>query len=359
MSTRLPWMKVERASSSASSRAAAASGRSDRRWFGLVPSAEAAALGRGSEAVRRLAILTETYLIGDQSLMNAPHPKRVRHVVTHFAFVSSVGTVEFKTGREFTDASGSARQKITRVPRSSASFKLGIVTRIRWLLPATVVAVTGIALVIPGVLGLGSGFRSNDAHLAIETTATLVAVLVGFLLYGRLRDTGLRRDLLLFTALGAMALTNLGAVIAPSFDGANNEVIWAPVSARLIAVAILAAAVIAPETRLRHPSRRLAYACLGIAGVAAIVTVVALASTGLSAGVNPAHSSDITERMFSGSGLFIAAQLACVALFLTAALGFAHRAERSEDPLLAWLAIGAGLAAIARLDYLVFPSAAS
>jgi signal transduction histidine kinase len=44
------------------------------------------------------------------------------------------------------------------------------------------------------------------------------------------------------------------------------------------------------------------------------------------------------------------------ALFGAAAMGFARRAARGDDALLAWLAVGTVFAAFARLNYLIYPS---
>jgi signal transduction histidine kinase len=45
-----------------------------------------------------------------------------------------------------------------------------------------------------------------------------------------------------------------------------------------------------------------------------------------------------------------------MALFAVAALGFSRRAERTSDRFMAWLAAGAVLAAVARLNYFLYPS---
>jgi signal transduction histidine kinase len=185
-----------------------------------------------------------------------------------------------------------------------------------------------------------------------------VAALVGFLLYGRMRDTAMRSDVLLFVALSLVALTNLARVVAPSFDGGNNEVIWGPEAARLIATAMLATAALAPNARLRNPDRRIAYGWTLLISVAVIAALVAAASSGLSTGVEPSFSTaDENQSLLHASGLLIAAELVCMVLFAVSSIGFARRAERTGDRLFAWLAIGTGLAAVARLSWILLPEA--
>ena len=48
---------------------------------------------------------------------------------------------------------------------------------------------------IAAVPSLDFAYRNGDVHVAIETAASGVALLVAFLLYGRLRQTGSRSDL--------------------------------------------------------------------------------------------------------------------------------------------------------------------
>jgi signal transduction histidine kinase len=231
------------------------------------------------------------------------------------------------------------------------------VKRVHRLLLVTLAVSAGLTVLFATVPALSFSYRSPDAYVVIETTSTLVAVLVGFLLYGRLRDTARKSDLLLLVALGLVALTNLGRTVAPAFDGANNEEIWGPQSARLIAAAMLAAAAVAPDAPLVHPNRRFAYVWLWSAGVAATVAIITLTSTGLSTGIDPTFSpADAKHSLFHDSGLLLAVEFACMLLFLIAALGFARRAERTDDQLFAWLAIGTGLAAVARFNWILFPS---
>jgi signal transduction histidine kinase len=228
---------------------------------------------------------------------------------------------------------------------------------IRLSLAVTLTVAVGLTVVFSVSPTLDFSYGSRDAYAAIGTLSIVVAALVGFLLYGRMRDTATRSDLLLFVALSLIALTNLARAVAPAFDGGNNSVIWAPETVRLIAGAMLAAAALAPNARLRNPDRLVAYGWTLLASAAAVGAIVAATSNGLFTGIDPSFSGgDEEQSLFHASGLLLAAELVCMVLFAVASIGFARRAERTGDRLFAWLAIGTGLAAVARLSWILFPA---
>jgi signal transduction histidine kinase len=57
-----------------------------------------------------------------------------------------------------------------------------------------------------------------------------------------------------------------------------------------------------------------------------------------------------------GAHPLLAAQVVCTLFFTVAAVGFARKADRTDDNLLRWLAPAAALAAVARANYSLFPS---
>jgi signal transduction histidine kinase len=144
--------------------------------------------------------------------------------------------------------------------------------------------------------------------------------------------------------------------VSPSFDGENAAVVWMPLSANLIASSVLAAAAFAPEAEVRRAQGfRITGGVLLAAGL--LMLVIGLLSDRLPTGIEPAISPDGAEgTLVIGSPGLLVAQLASMALFAIGAVGFARRAERSGDELLAWLAIALALFALARLNYFLVPS---
>jgi signal transduction histidine kinase len=66
--------------------------------------------------------------------------------------------------------------------------------------------------------------------------------------------------------------------------------------------------------------------------------------------------SDSTRPLFAGHPLALVAQALSGLLYATAAVAFTAQATRAPDELLRWLGAGCALAAVARVDYLLFPS---
>ena len=230
-------------------------------------------------------------------------------------------------------------------------------TRIRTPLLIVAGVLTAATLAVALIPDLSFAYRSHDAHLILETTASLIALLTAFILYGRLRENGLLGELALFTALTLLALANVARAVAPSFDGTNPRVVWIPLASQLLAAAAFAAAPFVPPRRLRDPRRRLPYASAAVLAAMLLVAVFALAAGGLSTGLDPSLSpADVHTAKISGSPGLAAVQLISMGLFVVAAVGYARRAATSDDELLAWLAIAATFAAFARLNYLIFPS---
>jgi signal transduction histidine kinase len=228
---------------------------------------------------------------------------------------------------------------------------------IQILVLAAGLAGTALVAALPS---LDFAYRSREVHVAIETAASAIAALAAFLLYGRLRQTGSRTDLALIVGLALLSVSNLAAALLPSFDGANDYVVWVPLSARVVGAAVLTWAAFASRRPLRRPSRApvyLAGAGLGILGVLGIGwAVVGQLPTGLHPNLSPMASD--SPHIVGAAGL-IAIQIVVIALIGVAAVGFTRSARRSGDELLGWIAIGTTFAAIARLNFLLFPSISS
>lgn len=230
-------------------------------------------------------------------------------------------------------------------------------TRIRTPLLIVAGALAAATITVIAIGDFSFAYRSHDAHLILETVSSLIALLTAFILYGRLRENGLWGELVLFTALMLLALANLARAVAPSFDGTNPRVVWIPLVAQLLAAGAFAAAPFVPPRRLRDPRRRLEYAFGAVLAAVLVVALFGLAAGGLSTGLDPSLSpADAEMARISGSAGLAAVQLISMALFVVAAVGYGRRAVRSDDELLAWLALAATFAAFARLHYLFFPS---
>lgn len=232
--------------------------------------------------------------------------------------------------------------------------------RPRWWLALVVFAATAFTLAISVGSVVSFAYSSASLHVAIETTAALVSLLTAQLVYGRFRRSLERSDLVLTAALVLFASVNLlfSTVPAIAYRDPGSFATWAPTLGGALATALFVAAAFTAPRPVHRPDlavRRLA-ACCGAALLTIAIGTV-LAEHGLPSAIEPSLSPDAASRpRVVGEPAVLGLQLVLTALFASAALAYARRAERTHDVLALWFAIGAALAAFARLNYFLFPS---
>ena len=93
------------------------------------------------------------------------------------------------------------------------------------------------------------GYRAPGAHIAVETAAVLIALLVALLALGRFRRGGALGDLLLAATFTLLAAVNLmfAAVPAMISDLPNDAATWGALGGRVVGAGLLAAAAVAPQ----------------------------------------------------------------------------------------------------------------
>jgi signal transduction histidine kinase len=224
----------------------------------------------------------------------------------------------------------------------------------------TVAAAAGAAVTLVSLLPVTSAaYRSPTLHVAIETAATLIALLAALLLMGRFLRAPVLPDLLLAGSLLLLALTNLFYSVVPwivdSEPGAFDT--WAPIAGRLLGAAGLALGAVLPATPVRRPPRA-ALQALGIV----LVTLLAIGTAGAAlgphrpVGIDPDLPPDPSGPRLVGEPAVLASQIVSLVLYAIAAVGFARRANQTGDELMSWFAAAATIAAFSRLNYFLFPS---
>jgi signal transduction histidine kinase len=230
-------------------------------------------------------------------------------------------------------------------------------------LRARILAAVGSAWLLTLLVGLAPalspGTRMPGMHVAVETGATLIAVLAAVLVYGRYESALDRRDLVLTAALAVFAVANLVLGVIPALLTSVPEVpmAWAGVVTRVLAAALLAAAAFLAPGDVRRPAAA-ARRCF-VAGIVATVTVTAAALLIGERLPAPVASGSAPGDWFAGTPLMTVLGGLIVLLFGAATLGFARRAGEGGDALLGWLAIGGVLATFAWLHYVMYPSFAT
>jgi hypothetical protein len=84
-------------------------------------------------------------------------------------------------------------------------------------------------------------------HVALETAASLIALLAGFLVFGRLRRSGNVNDLLLACALAVFVLLNLCFLMTPALAHSlpDNLIAWILLVGRSLGAVLFALAAVA------------------------------------------------------------------------------------------------------------------
>ena len=217
----------------------------------------------------------------------------------------------------------------------------------------------GVTDLFVGVPSLRFAYRSVPLHAMLETAATLIAVLTAFLLWGRLRKRRGLDDLLLFVALGVISFTNLffAAIPAATSPRPHPFSTWTTMAGSALGAALLAFAALVPRAQLTNFRTAVRLAVAGAAAVLFLLgTVVQALGDRLPVGLNPALSPTNNHGVVVGHAVIVISQIVIALLFALAAYGFTRRAEGEGDELLLWLGAGAAVAAVARLNYFMFPS---
>ena len=219
-------------------------------------------------------------------------------------------------------------------------------------------ACVAVTLTVSVLSAVKLGYRSDEAHVALETVAGLVSGLAAFLLYGRFRRTGLLPELLLAAALTLLTCANLASAFSPSASSSlDREAVWVPLFVQLLAALSVAAAAFAPRRQVhwRYAGPLAFLGAIALAGAA--VGIGLIAAPDLSTGIDPQLSpASATNPRVVGSAGLLSCQLLAMTLYAVASLGFSRGARRAGDELLAWLCLAATVAAFSRLNYFLFPS---
>ena len=221
-----------------------------------------------------------------------------------------------------------------------------------WAALAVGAGATALVALVPS---LRYGPQRPELHAQIATMAALVALLVALLAAGRFRRASSTADLLLALAFGVLGLSNLltSAIRGATGDSPQGALAWTPISGRLVAAGLLAAAAVAGVRALgrpRHTARALA--CAAVGAVAALALLLAALDPQLA---RPSGTG-APYGPFAGSPAATALKGAGVVLIVVAATGFALRGRRRPDRLSLPLSWGTTLLAFAWLNNLFISS---
>lgn len=220
----------------------------------------------------------------------------------------------------------------------------------------------GVTAAIALVPALRFAYVSPTTRVAMEASQAVIAGMVAVLVHGRVRRLGARSDQLLVLALGIAAAGNLFTVVLRA-AGEERDTLsrfgsWASLSLTLLSAVAYALAAHLPERSLpapqRAPSRPIGAVVLVTAAVLVLMLPLSEVLPRSVTGDFPAGDSSRPSLDLGPAGL--GAHLVIFVLLVVACAGFARRAGGEDDPLLSAVAVGLVLAAIARLNFLLYPS---
>ncbi len=195
-------------------------------------------------------------------------------------------------------------------------------------------------------------YQLPELRLVISTVIMLAAATVALLAGARFTVEGRRFDLLLASGFFVAAISTLAFAIVPVLDGnpVGRSAEWAGVVARVLAVALIAAA---PLVEARVPARRTA---LRNALAGSVVAIAAVWGATVSIG-------DALPALAPGDPsppLLLTLAFATLALLSLAALvGFGVRYRRGAQELDQWLALGMTFLLFAALHFVFTPLVSS
>ena len=229
------------------------------------------------------------------------------------------------------------------------------------LTSATAAIALGVTLLVVVVAPLRFAYRAPGLHLVLETAEGCVALAVAYLVAGRFREHRRWQELLLTLGLSVLAFTNLllsAVPLALALPQDEDLSRWAPLAVRLVGTVLVAASAVTPSSAVVPPggTRRVV--------LTALVTLALLAIGGWWVGGSlppvvdrSIDLSDSTQILIAGHPAVVAAQVLSGLLYALAAACFTRLAgEDTTDELFRWLGAGCALAAVARVDYVLFPS---
>jgi len=197
------------------------------------------------------------------------------------------------------------------------------------------------------------GFDQAQANVSVDTIAALTATLAAFLLYSRVRQTRLLRDVVLSAALLILALGNIAFSVLPTLFGAGPHVS----SQTRIDAALAGAIVFIIGSHL--PRTTASPRLVAAAPAVAVVAVVLGAIVGELIGGPRDVTTSVDNFGTGGFGDTPVLEGITAACFMIAALGLARRTTDEGDDLLRWFAVAAIFAAVSRFDFAIAASVTS
>ena len=200
---------------------------------------------------------------------------------------------------------------------------------------------------------LRSGYQRSALHVALETAASIAALLAALMIIGRLRRRALLNELILVAALAVLAPSDLLFGMLPLLQAQEPSAltVWASLVGGMLGAVLFALAAFTPHHRLRPP-------VLAEAGVAIIVALM------LAIVLVRVYAAGAPQRLAAGQTVpgshpllvLPAPQMVMAVLYGLAVIGYLMRSHQLGDEFMGWLAIAAVLASASTVPYVMYPA---
>ena len=252
-------------------------------------------------------------------------------------------------GGELTPSSSRATRKAGRTVASKARYTASLTASV-------CLALTLLVQIAPQ---LDPTLGSRRFHVGLETAAGMVLVFVAAVLLGRFRLNGSRRTLLKFGAVFVLAVDNLFSAALTMLVNLEETIrfTWTFTADGVLGAGLLALAAVLPDEPVRQRARGVIVVVAGSLGLLLTVigTTILLGDTLPGAFETPPVTDEALQLLSEHPSLIVAEALTAL-FFGVAAIGFARLAEEEADEFLGWLSISAVIAAVAFVNYALFPS---
>jgi signal transduction histidine kinase len=203
-------------------------------------------------------------------------------------------------------------------------------------------------------------YRNFTAHVVLDTASSCVAIVVAYLIYGRLQRAHRLQDYLLLQGLVLLGLADVGPILLDALavdTRAGTLDVWFPLTTRVIALIFVAVASLTRRGRSVDPAWTRGAVVPAALILGALFIALGSAAGSLPLAVDPdASPSNVEGGLAAGHPLVSTGLLISAACLAIATVGFTRGAVRSADEMQLWIAAGCALAFFARINYLIFPS---
>lgn len=229
----------------------------------------------------------------------------------------------------------------------------------RYAVAVTAACGLGVTILIIST-GFEPAYQNRALHVAKETVAAIVLLLLAAVLAGRVARRGSLGDLLVLAGVVVLATKNLvfSILMAILTETSGGLTTWRTTGAGMVAAALLAAGALTPRRVVRD--RRRALLLTTGCSLGAFVLLSGIAGIFEFPGaLTDRPNTEAELQLLREHSALVASDIAAAVLFLVAGAAFARRAEREADEFYMWLGIGATIAGVGFLNYALVPSSYS